>query len=976
MSQINSIGRGVATTGLSFFLVLTMWLGGIAQSPISGLPHVRVFHSLEYRGGIQNWSIAQDSRGIIYVANNFGLLEFDGVTWQTLGVPNGTKVRSVAIDGTGRIFVGSQGDFGYFFPNESGQLVYTSLADSLESQYRNFDEAWSIYVDNETVYFCTFSRIYVFNGGSFTVVDNGKPLDFSFLINRTLFVNIRGTGLCRLSGEKLEPVTGGNFFSEMSISGLLPVGNEQFLISTFQHGMFLLSNGKAEAWSPHLQPFFREAGVNCFARLRNGLFAVGTQNKGLLLLDDRGNVRMELTRGRGLENRTVLGLYEDDASNLWVGQNNGIGVVELGSPFSFISEQSGLPGTGYAAYLDGDMLYLGTNTGLYRKPVNEQGDFMPVQDGEGQIYHIGKYRDNLLVGQHKGAHSLDEKMTRISREPGSWIFMVMRNHPGKLLEGTYAGLQLYHLHDGRWVFHKKLNGFNESARIIAEDDNGEIWVTHGYKGVYRITLNDAVDSIVGLKHYGHDDGFSSNLLINVFRIRNELVFTSESGIFRFDRKRDTFVKDSFYSSLLGENAQIWFMQEDAFGNIYLTGTNHIGVLRKNAIGQYTYEEDAFNRIKPFLNDDLVNITILQNNEVLFGAKDGFVHFEPGKKNNATPNPQTFIRRVSVSGAKDSVIFHGNWSSAGHMASSQPEDSDVSLAYEFNSIHFSFAAAGYHGTIGREYQYYLEDFEKGWSDWVQVNQKEYTNLKEGSYTFHVRSRNSSGVVTPAATFKFTIVPPWYRSVVAYVVYSLFTVAMLLAAFNVLDKKYQREQKILKAKQEHQLNLKETEIEMISDRSQKEINRLQHEKLEADLRHMNNELATATMHLLNKNEFITGVKNHLNVIIRKNASEESKKELLQITRDIENNISADKDWEHFQFHFDRVHGDFTHRFKAAFPVLSPQDIKLSAYLRMNLSTKEIAQLLNISVRGVEISRYRLRKKLQLDRAQNLQDFILNF
>lgn len=172
------------------------------------------------------------------------------------------------------------------------------------------------------------------------------------------------------------------------------------------------------------------------------------------------------------------------------------------------------------------------------------------------------------------------------------------------------------------------------------------------------------------------------------------------------------------------------------------------------------------------------------------------------------------------------------------------------------------------------------------------------------------------------------------------------------------------------------MKETEIEMISAQSQKEITRLQHEKLEADLRHMNNELATATMHLLNKNEFITGVKNHLKVIIRKNASEESKKELLQITRDIENNISADKDWEHFQFHFDRVHGDFTHRFKAAYPVLTPQDIKLSAYLRMNLSTKEIAQLLNISVRGVEISRYRLRKKLQLDRAQNLQDFILNF
>src|SRR5690606_2891432 len=175
---------------------------------------------------------------------------------------------------------------------------------------------------------------------------------------------------------------------------------------------------------------------------------------------------------------------------------------------------------------------------------------------------------------------------------------------------------------------------------------------------------------------------------------------------------------------------------------------------------------------------------------------------------------------------------------------------------------------------------------------------------------------------------------------------------------------------------ELEEKENELEKLSIQSQEEINRLQHEKLESDLRHMKYELATATMHLLNKNEFITGIKSHINHIIKKDVNEELRKELVKITKDIEHNISDDADWEHFQFHFDRVHGDFSTRFKSMFPLLSPQEIKLSAYLRMNLSTKEIAQLLNISVRGVEISRYRLRKKLQLDRAQNLQDFILNF
>ena len=292
------------------------------------------------------------------------------------------------------------------------------------------------------------------------------------------------------------------------------------------------------------------------------------------------------------------------------------------------------------------------------------------------------------------------------------------------------------------------------------------------------------------------------------------------------------------------------------------------------------------------------------------------------------------------------------------------------------MHYTFPATAYEGNAERQYQFYLENHDKGWSEWSNQTQKEYTNLKEGNYTFHVRARNNNGQISQETRFGFAVEPPWYRSVVAYVLYSVTVMALLFAAFNMLDRKYQREQKILEEKQQQELSQKETEIVQISQKTQEEITRLQNERLEADLRHMNNELATATMHLLNKNEFITGIKNQLNHIVRKNGHDDSKKELLQITRDIENNISADSDWEHFQFHFDRVHGDFTNRFKGTFPSLSPQEIKLSAYLRMNLSTKEIAQLLNISVRGVEISRYRLRKKLHLDRNQNLQEFILNF
>jgi hypothetical protein len=949
-----------------------------AQSPVSGLPYVRNFHTLEYKAGIQNLDIVQDKRGLIYVANNFGLLEYDGDHWQVYGVKNGTKARSVAIDGSGRIYTGCQGDFGYFFPNSMGQLIYTSLADSLPQPHKKIDETWSVYVDNDKVYFCTFSTVYIYDGKTFQSVEAPNVINLCFLVNRKLYVTGYEEGIGVLNGSVIEPMKGGDLFAKISVSAIIPSLNDQLIIATTQDGIFeLTATGELKPWNKELQAFFKVAVIKCMTRLRNGNFAIGTQNEGLLVLTADGKIILQLTRGKGLENRTVLNIYEDDLDNLWIGHNNGLAYIELGSPFTFINEQSGLPGTGYSGYLDNGQLYLGTNTGLYRKEKNGNSDFKLIENTNGQVYHIGRYNGNLLLGHHNGAMRIEgNKAIQISAEQGSWIFHPLIEDTGKLIEGTYTGMQLYKKENDKWKLVKKLRGFEESSRVMSQDRNHVLWVTHGYKGAYKVKLNEAHDSIISVKHYGAESGFPTNLLINVFKIRNELLFTSERGIFKYDEKNDKFVPDELFSTILGRNIQIWYMQEDALGNIYFIGREQIGVLRRNSMGEYELEADAFNKIRKFLNDDLENITILKNNQVIFGAKDGFIHYDPNLHVERKSIFKTIIRRVTTTNDGDSVLFFGNYVRNDTIIDEQQKINKPNLAYSNNSMNFAFAATSYEGDADLVYQYYLDNYEKNWTDWNKKTQKEYTNLKEGNYVFHVRSKNVNGEISPEATFEFHISPPWFRSIWAYSFYGLSVMALLFTGFNLLDRKYQREQKLMAQKQEEELFQKESELSKLSQQSQEEITRLQNEKLESELQHMNNELATSTMHLLNKNEFITSVKNNLGHIIKKASNDEVRKELHQITKDIENNISADSDWEQFQFHFDRVHGDFSNRFKGAFPALSPQDIKLSAYLRMNLSTKEIAQLLNISVRGVEISRYRLRKKLNLDRNRNLQDFILNF
>jgi hypothetical protein len=959
--------------------VIVLWAVDVpAQSTLSGLPFVRNFQTVEYKAGIQNWDIAQDKRGMLYIANNFGLLEYDGHHWHTYGVNKGTKVRSVAIDKRGRIYVGCQGDFGYFFPDNRGQLVYTSLADSLKPEYRNFDEAWSIYIDDDRVYFCTFSLIYIYQDGKLSIIKPENPIDLSFLVNRQLFVNERSRGLSVLEGEKLSVLKGGDFFNGITISSILPIQTDQYLISTSRRGMFRMDNGRVIPWNEKLQKFFIDAHVNCMMRLKNGNVALGTQNSGLLIFDADGNMLRQMTRGRGLESRTILCVYEDDLNNLWIGHNNGIAYMELGSPFTFIDEQSGLPGTGYTAFLDNEKLFLGTNTGLYVKSKNSLNDFSLVPNTLGQVYHIGRYGDDLLLGHHSGAYRIEGDVAKqLSNEPGAWVFRSIKGAPSKLIGGIYAGLQLYEADGNKWKISKAIPGFNESSRVMEEDHDGNLWVTHGYKGAYRLKFNATKDSITKVSYYGSDKGFPTNHLINVFKIRNELLFSSELGVYKYNTTSDSFVPDDLFTGKLGNVAQIWYMQEDALGNIYFVGREHMGVFQRNQIGEYKLLVNDFSKIRKYLNDDLMNITILKNNEVLFGAKEGFIHYDPARSRSNSTFFKTLIRNVSATNnGVDSVIFFGNYSQGDSVVNNQLEAFRPELPYRSNSINFTFAATSYEGDADLLYQYYLENYEKEWSTWGTKIQKEYTNLKEGTYTFHVRAKNLNGIVSREAVYRFVVHPPWYRSIWAYTIYGVSVIALLFAGFNALDRKYQREQKLMVLKQKKELSAKDNELEKLSQQSHMEISRLQNEKLESELRHMNNELGTATMHLLNKNEFITGIKTNLNSIAKRSNSDDLKKELLQITKDIEQNISADSDWEHFQFHFDRVHGDFTNRFKGAFPVLSPQEIKLSAYLRMNLSTKEIAQLLNISVRGVEISRYRLRKKLQLDRNQNLQDFILNF
>jgi DNA-binding CsgD family transcriptional regulator len=937
-----------------------------AQSKALGLPFSYHIDAAEYNAGMLSLDIQQDKRGFMYLANNFGLLEFDGAAWQTYPVKEGSKLRSIAITDDGNIYVAAQGEFGFFSPSQLSKLEYRSLSQELPTEHQNLEEVWKVFKGSNEVYFCAFDKVFVyFQDQLVDVIPIPESFDF-FFINNRLYAQTFEAGLQVL------------FNGEFSTLDGLKLNDDEFITATIKDlensVLFMTNTGRALSSAGGIKFTIKPEIVNANKlnitsgiRLQNGNIALGTETNGLIIVSEDGKMISQLTKNTGLRSRNVVSLLEDIDGNLWVARNNGITVVELGLPFSYINEEIGLPGSGYDAYADSEVLYLATNYGLYAADLTKASlSFDMVENTSGQGYSITEIDQNLFLGHHQGGFYLQDNIALpIATGTGMWKVIKDPVLGNKIIAGTYTGLDLYESKNN--VIRKLVDipGLTESSRVMEFDEYGNLWMTHGYKGVFGIELTPSLDSIKRLTYYGIEDGLPSNELVNVYKINNKLLFTGIDGVYAFDYQANSFYKDTVTYNVPEFNQPINFLSEDGNGNIYFLALNSMGLLKKGSSGNYEANSNIFNKVFSQLNDDLLNISIINSNNVLFGAKEGFVVYNPLATQSQENGHQAFIRNIT-NGTNNDFIF----------TDSLNTENSRELSYDQNSLYFNVSSNFLNDYQETEYTYFLEGFDDSWSAWTKSTSTNYTNLFEGEYIFHVKARNIYNEESKIETYAFVIKPPWYRSTLAYSSYGILLFGSFILSFITIDRRYRKSKKRFETAKQQEVDAIGTKLETLSQTTAEEINRLQAEKLEAEVEKKNTELAASTMNLINKNKFISGIKDNLNSITKKSRSAEVKKELASIMKEIDKNISHDDDWKQFTFHFNNVHGDFTNRLTGEFNNLSSQDIRLCSYLRLNLSTKEIADLLNISVRGVEISRYRLRKKLKLERSQNLAEFILNY
>jgi len=974
--------RKVICLSLIICLVVS---SAFAEIKSVGIPFIKNFPRSIYNGGTQNWDIAQTPNGFLYFANNEGVLEFDGNDWHVIPMPNNSAVRSLTVDSTGQVFVGAYNEFGYLKASNQGTLIYHSLVDLLPKADREFEEIWQIFPYKKGMIFHSFQKIFYYRDGEISQIESENEFHFSFLVGDQFFVREQKKGLCLLDGKTIDLVKGGELFHDMEIVNLLPFSNETFLILTALNGLYLYDGSKISPWNKELSRLFKKNEVFTGLAIGDSKFAIGTVRNGVYIINKDGQIIQNINTKNGLQNNTVLSLFLDHKENLWIGLDNGIDYLEISSPLSVFPQDKDL-GAGYASIYYNGFLYLGTNMGLFTRKydfsqtkVNVDEKFELVKNTSGQVWSLQVVDDELICGHKKGTFSIDKKLgTLISDVAGGWNYLYKKELPNVMIGGTYTGLVLYQKSkqtNNRWKFVKRIEGFNESSREMIWNDDGSIWMCHDYQGVYRLFLNDALDKCIKYQFYGKEDGFQSNFGIDVHKIRGETVFSSTNGFYKYVSGSDRFEPHQYLNNLFGREKFVSKLLEQKNGDVWFFQGENIGLLKSQVDNSYEMIKKPFARLKSSFIGVSENVTVVDKENVLFGNEDGFVHYNPKTSKKYNEPFHAFIREVRLSGSQDSIIYYGTYSNSKAIQFDTEGKNRIELPYKSNAVRFKYSAPQFSNSELIHYQCQLIGFDKNPTEWTNTSQKEYTNLPEGKYVFEVISRNQYGVNSSKDSFNFTISPPWYRSLVAFLVYFLFGILCIYVTYISVRYRMSLMQNQLKRKQEEELRLKEQKFREEALISEKEIVQLRNDKLRSEVEFKNRELAGSTMNIIHKNEVLSYSVGELKKALKKIKDPTALVQVRQLMKTVDAEFNSDQDWDQFEVHFDQVYEAFLKRLRLSHPQLTPKDLRICAYLRMNLSTKEIAPLMNISVRGVEISRYRLRKKFDLSREENLIDFILN-
>lgn len=794
------MSKKVTITVLSLLVSLVSW-GQI--SPL-GIPFNRQYTPEEYKGTESNWSVASDDLGLMYFGNEGMILEYDGHEWRDIPVQD-DNIQSLC-NANGHIYFGGTRSFGVLKTDALGNHYAFYLSERLGSNVE-VNNIWKTYYFKGKVFFCSLKRIFIydFKEDVIQMVELPKNSFLAFVVNNQLIVGNWEQGLLKFDGNKVVPVEGGDYFKNKDVFSILPYDTNKWLIATSLDGLFIYDTqtGKTAVFEPtpearQTNKFLKDN--NCYTGtvVNDSTFALGTLG-GTVIMNKMGQIVTLITKKYGLSSEETTGLMvrpsSSQSNQLWLTLVLGIARVDYPSVTAHFSDESGLFGYVQTVKRYNGTLYVGTIRGLFKLQFDGSGipEFAQVKEVEGQVNNLVVVKEGgrevLLVGSNMYIYKISgEKIGRFnSADALTYKFVKPQFSDNVVYVVSERSLKRLILVNGEWRLDNKWRSINEFCEAIHDLADGKLLCLTKH-GLFVVDTSGAYTPIV--KREG--------LKVRIVGVGNEVFVVNDTTSFIIDKDkmRPSKVLDSTFHIPSKKIQEIFPLSKEMLLLVLKEQNDVSYALAKKSATGWSLDTHVAGRVPSMFNPE----AILDNDSTtvwIGGAKGLFsLNFNCiGKMQKSKIS--TLIRSISL--REDSLLFNGSFdpdvNTTLSLNASRHFVINNSLSFKYNYLSFVVALPFYEEEQKTQFSYYLEGFDKGWSRWTEENKKSYPNLSEGNYKFWVKAKNVYGDEATPTCVEFEILPPWYRTSLAYILYFLLSIVFVYAVVRFYTRKLEEDKKRL-------------------------------------------------------------------------------------------------------------------------------------------------------------------------------------
>ncbi len=904
-------------------------------------PYFQNFDVSQYNAGNQNWDISKAEDGRLYVANNNGLLEFDGLNWELHTIPNKTTLRSV-LAYKNKIFIGSYEEFGFFEADKRGILSYTSLSERIEENNFFNQEFWEILAFGDDIIFRSFQNIYIYSKNEIIKVTPNSTLISCDVVGEDVYISTLKEGVFKLVDRQLVSVIKNDLLIDSRVISISKKENK-LLITTALQGNFLYDGKILKPWNTDISPIIIKHQLNSFSELKSGNMVFGTIQNGIYITTNSGKIIYHINKENGLINNTVLGQYVTPDNQLWVGFDNGLATIDLKSTSSFYNDVTGKLGAVYDVANYKGQIYIGSNTGLYYLDKNDDLKF--VNGSQGQVWDLKIVEGDLLCGHNNGTFLVkDNQIELISAQTGGWVIQKVPEEDATYVQGTYAGLVKLKKENGKWSS-SYMGKTTIPIRFLVFENPNVAWAAHAYKGLYKIRFGPNKDSILSIENY-ENKGLASTYNLRVHSVKNDICIKTNSGWQKYEPLLDSIIPFDLLNKTFGKGSYI--ISDEDTGIIALKSQDLITI--KTLEGDRNEKFLGSNYIKERLILGYENISRIDKNRLALNLNDGFMLIDDKVSQMESQIYKPEINEIRLNGKLQTFN----------------ESEQLIIPNKYKSLTLELSSPK---SVNYHFEYAIVNLDSSHYYKIENGKLELPNLGYGDYDLRLRTKNDYKATSKDISLNLKVMPPWYKSKMGFLLYGILGLLISLLMYYLHKRKIRKEQNFLRRKYD------EDQKELLREKSlenEKQIVQLKNESLESEIKLKSKQLANTAISLVKKNETLLELKNEL--VVHKNAFDNyyAYKKLI---KKIDGSIGHEDEWAIFESNFNQIHESFFTQLRKKHPNLTTKDLKVCAYIKMDLSTKEIAPLMNVSIRGVETQRYRLKQKLNLESDNSVIDYVRN-